>query len=67
MFDIGKAIKTLKVQRNLSNEELAFLCGRNHATVSAWINGKQKPGIKEIELMCKQTKVLMSDFFRWGE
>lgn len=67
MFNLGKAIKTLKVQCELTNEQLAYIADKNHATVSAWINGHQSPSLSEMANICVKCDVKFSTFIKWGE
>ena len=66
-FDLGKAINTLKAQRDLTNEDIATSVDRSVTTVSQWINGKQTPSIGIIWSLCFRYSVALSQFVQWGE
>ena len=51
-FDLGKAIKTLKAQKGVTNEDLAKAMRVSEVTISQWINGKQIPSILRAQILC---------------
>ena len=66
-FDLGKAIKTLKAQKGITNEDIAASLERTPTTVSQWINGNQTPSIGMVWSMCFRYSVPLSEFTKWGE
>ncbi len=66
-YDISKSINTLKAQRGLSNYDISVTVGKNPSTISGWINGASSPKLSDVSLLCEKSKVLLSEFIKWGE
>jgi len=66
-FDLGKAIKTLKAQKGVTNEDIAKEMKVSEVTVSQWINDKQVPSILRVQILCYTYGLIFSDFIIWGE
>jgi len=66
-FDLGKAIKTLKAQKCITNKDIAKEMRVSEVTVSQWINGKQVPSILRAQILCYTYGLIFSDFIEWGE
>lgn len=52
-MDIGQAIKKLRVERGMSQEQLADSIGMSVNAVSTWENGKNIPPKSNIEKLCR--------------
>jgi len=66
-FNLGKALKTLKAQYDITNNDIAQVTGKSSTTVSQWINGKQFPSLGTLEDLCFSCEVQLSEFIKWGE
>ena len=51
--NIGKFIKEMRKNKNLTQEELAEKLGVNNRTVSRWENGKNMPDISLYKPLCE--------------
>lgn len=49
---ISKVIKELRIQRNISQDELAKSLNLPRYTVSNWEQGRTEPNIEQIKLIC---------------
>lgn len=61
MDTIGSRIKTLRKEKNISQDELAFSLQISRQTISKWENDNVKPDIDSINLLCNYFNVT-SDF-----
>ncbi len=71
---LGEAIRTVRLDRNISQEELAFRFGEainNHSLRKNFINkieiGKQDLSLKKLAELCKVMKCLTSDLLGLAE
>ena len=53
MIGIGLKIKELRIERNLSQTDLAKIFYTSQDTISLWENEKALPDLKSLILICK--------------
>ena len=66
-FDLGKAIRTLKAQEKITNEDIAKAMFLNEATISRWANNQVSPRLCDVVGLCELYGVKFSKFSGWGE
>lgn len=52
-MSIGRSIKTLRIQRNMTQGELADKLNVTNKAISSWENDRTEPNMGMIEAMCK--------------
>ena len=61
---IGKIIKSLRIKRGMSQEDLAFECGVDRSYISMIEVGRNEPSISKIFDLCEGLRIKPSDFIR---
>lgn len=64
---IGKNIKDVRNQRNLSQEALATSCGFSNTTLSAYENGRKIPNLVTVAKIAKQLNVSIERLYYGDE
>jgi len=64
---IGKVIKTLRINRGMTQEDLAFACDVDRSYISMIEVGRNEPSVSKIFDICEGLKIKPSDFFRLVE
>lgn len=60
----GDEVRRLRHERGLSQEELAFKCGRSLNYMSEIETGKRNPSLDTIAAICAALEVALAEFFR---
>ncbi len=63
----GEYVRRLRIERNLSQEELAFRCERSLNFVSEIETGKRNPSLDTVASICAALEVTLVEFFRGME
>ena len=58
-----EVIKSLMIEKNLSQQKLADALGINQTTVSQWLLGKKKPNYESISLLYEKFGIEPNDLF----
>jgi transcriptional regulator with XRE-family HTH domain len=64
--DVGRCLRELRTERNLSIRALAGLSGLNANTLSLIENGKTSPSVSTLQLLAGALKVPITAFFETG-
>ena len=64
---IGKNIKAVRLERELSQETLANACGFSNTTLSAYENGRKLPNLITIAKIAKQLNVSIERLYYGDE
>lgn len=56
-------IKSVMIEKNLSQQKFAEIIGVNQTTVSQWLLGKKKPGYDNILHICERFDISPNEFF----
>lgn len=62
-MDIGKRLKELRQNAELSGKALAMKAGIAQSTISEIESGKLTPGVRIIEKVCQALSITLADFF----
>ena len=54
-------LKTLRINKGLRQEDMAFALGVNRKTISAWEQGKSLPAVDKIDAICDLLGVSYDD------
>lgn len=60
-FTTGNFIARRRMEKNLSQEELAERIGVSNRTISSWERGISFPGLEKVELLCQALGITMND------
>lgn len=60
----GTKIRTIRLERDLSQERLAFLSGLHRTYIGAIERGERNISLKNIEKLAKALKISLEDLFR---
>lgn len=63
---IGDNIKRLIQENNYTQKEIAMRAGCNQASISSYINNKQKPGMKTLKNLAIALGVTVDELKRGG-
>lgn len=63
MVNIPNVIKKYRINKELSQKDLAELLGKTKNAVSNWENGVNKPSADTIERLCEILDIPISEFF----
>ena len=63
MFNIGKRIKELRTEKNLSLAQLAKLIGVSQTAIDYWERNVNEPKVSYIVLLVKAFDMSYNDFF----
>jgi transcriptional regulator with XRE-family HTH domain len=61
---IGKLIKTLRENLELTQEQLAKRAGVNHSYISLLETGQRMPTVKTADKLCAALGIKLADLFR---
>lgn len=64
---IGKHIKEVRMERGLSQETLAEMCGFSNTTLSSYENGRKNPSLDTIATIAKRLKVSIERLYYGDE
>lgn len=67
LSDFGKTIKSLRVGRNLSQEELAAKTGFHRTYIGMIERGERNPSLKNISIFANSFNLEISELFRLCE
>lgn len=62
--DIGARIRKLRLERGMSQSDLADLTGLTRGRISNWEIGRGQPGLRGVAKLCLHLDVPLSSFFR---
>ena len=65
MSDLYKYLKTYRIFRNITQEDLAKILGKSKNVISNWENGLNRPDADSIELICKTLIITPNHLFGW--
>lgn len=63
MVNIPNVIKKYRLDKELSQKELAKLLGKSKNVISNWENGVNKPDANNIERLCELLDIPVNEFF----
>lgn len=61
--DIGDRVKELRSKQNLSQKDLALICGFDKTYLSRVESGKQNITIEKLLVLCAKLNVSLKEFF----
>ena len=61
--DIGGRVKELRSKQNLSQKDLALICGFDRTYLSRVESGKQNITIEKLLVLCAKLNVSLKEFF----
>jgi len=61
--DIGGRVKELRSKQNLSQKDLALICGLDRTYLSRVESGKQNITIEKLLILCAKLNVSLKEFF----
>ena len=61
--DIGDRVKELRSKQNLSQKDLALICGFERTYLSSVESGKQNITIEKLLVLCAKLNVSLKEFF----
>jgi len=64
---IGKIVKSLRIKRGMSQEDLAFVCDVDRSYISMIEVGRNEPSVSKIFSICEGLEIKPSDFIRLVE
>ena len=62
----SKSLRRLKMEKSLSNSDIAKAANVSLPTVSYWLNGKHEPSEKYLKIICFVFSVDYKKFINWG-
>ena len=63
LLSFGKKIRILRISQNLSQEDLAILCGLDRTYISSLERGQRNVSLKNIAILAFALKITLSDLF----
>ncbi|MCX7950557.1 MAG: helix-turn-helix transcriptional regulator [Clostridiales bacterium] len=60
---ISKTIKKLRLEKNLTQDDLAYLSGLDKTYISLIERGKRNPTVLSLYAICKALGISLSEFF----
>lgn len=63
--DIGDRVKELRSKQNLSQKDLALICGFDRTYLSRVESGKQNITIEKLLVLCAKLNVSLKEFFNF--
>ena len=48
----GKRLRILRLERNLTQKQLAEILGTSQQCISRWVNGNREPSLDDVLLVC---------------
>lgn len=64
---VSKTIRNLRMEKNITQEELAYLSGLDRTYISLIERGKRNPTILSLYAICKALGISLSEFFYYAE
>ncbi|MCS7465009.1 helix-turn-helix domain-containing protein [Paenibacillus doosanensis] len=64
---IGKIVKSIRIKKGLSQEDLAFECNVDRSYISMIEVGRNEPSVSKIFEICEGLNIKPSDFFKLVE
>ncbi len=64
---VGKRIKELRLNKNLSQEKFAELCELDRTYITSLENGKRNISIVNLEKICNALGISLKDFFDFNK
>lgn len=61
-MDVGKRLKEIRKQRNLTQEQLAKMAGITRSYLSDVENSRKNPSIKTVELLASKLNMSLCEF-----
>jgi len=61
--DFGERLKNYRIQKGLSQENIAQVLGKNKATVSRYEKGELLPNVAELSIICKELGIYEAELF----
>ncbi|CCQ95319.1 Helix-turn-helix domain protein [[Clostridium] ultunense Esp] len=62
-MDVGKRIKQLREQHNMTSSELAKLCNTSQPVISKLENGHRIPDVPTLKKICEVFGITLAEFF----
>lgn len=62
-MDIGKRVKELRTEYNMTADELASLCNVSQPVISKLENGHRVPDVPTLKKICEVFNITLADFF----
>ncbi len=62
-MDIGKRVKELRKEYNMTADELANLCNVSQPVISKLENGHRVPDVPTLKKICEVFNITLADFF----
>ncbi|WP_236913398.1 helix-turn-helix domain-containing protein [Clostridium sp. Cult1] len=62
-MDVGKRIRELRKQHNMTTNELANLCNTTQPVISKLENGHRIPDVPTLKKICEVFDITLADFF----
>lgn len=62
-MDVGKRIRQLRKEHNMTTNKLAELCNTSQPVISKLENGHRIPDVPTIQKICEVFDMTLSDFF----
>lgn len=56
-------IKSIMIEKNLTQSELAKILGVNQTTIGQWLNGKKKPSYDSIAMIYQKFDITPNELF----
>lgn len=67
MFDFSRKLKCLRIEKNLTQKELANLLNVSQNAIYNWENGKRQPKIEQIQKIANVLEVQINELLGWSE
>lgn len=65
--EIGSRIKNIRNAKNITQKDLAFMCGFEKASMSRIESGQTNITILTLQRICNSLGVTIKEFFNWQE
>jgi transcriptional regulator with XRE-family HTH domain len=63
LLQFGQRVRSLRMARQISQEELAALCNLDRTYISGIERGKRNVGLKNIAILAQTLEISLSTFF----
>lgn len=64
LLSFGKKIRLLRMSQNLSQEDLAILCGLDRTYISSLERGQRNVSLKNIAILASALRITLPDLFQ---
>ena len=61
--DFGERLKNYRIEKGLSQENIAQILGKNKATISRYESGEVLPDVRDISIICEELGIYEADLF----